>query len=103
MEVLVRAAAEEGRKDDEGPQHEVEITKSIYLGKYEVTQQQHEKITGENPSSFSRSGSGKDEGAGMDTWEFPVEHLSWDKAVLCCELLEQQSARENTCSACGRR
>src|SRR5262245_52478947 len=36
--------------DEEGPQHEVEITRAFYLGAYEVTQGQYEKVMGENPS-----------------------------------------------------
>ena len=40
---------------DKGPennmaQHEVTITKPFYLGKYEVTQEQYEKVMGNNPS-----------------------------------------------------
>jgi formylglycine-generating enzyme required for sulfatase activity len=33
------------------PKHEVTISKGFYLGKYEVTREQYEKITGSNPSS----------------------------------------------------
>ena len=33
------------------PKHEVTISKGFYLGKYEVTQEQYEHITGKNPSS----------------------------------------------------
>ena len=31
---------EEGRRDDEGPQHEVEITNAFYMGVYPVTRGQ---------------------------------------------------------------
>jgi formylglycine-generating enzyme required for sulfatase activity len=34
----------------EGPQHLVRITKSFYMGKYEVTQKEWETMTGSNPS-----------------------------------------------------
>ena len=36
----------------EGPQHRVRITRPFYLGKYEVTQQQWQSVTGSNPSLF---------------------------------------------------
>ena len=34
----------------EHPQHKVRLTKSFYLGVHEVTQQQYERLMGENPS-----------------------------------------------------
>src|SRR5262245_44773609 len=36
-------------RDDEKPQHKVEITKSFYLGVYEVTQKQYTQVMGKNP------------------------------------------------------
>src|SRR5262249_54085908 len=41
---------EKDRADDEGPQHEVEITRPFYLGVCEVTQGQYEKVMGTNPA-----------------------------------------------------
>lgn len=38
--------------DFEMPRHEVTISKGFFLGKYEVTQEQWEKVMGSNPSSF---------------------------------------------------
>jgi formylglycine-generating enzyme required for sulfatase activity len=40
-------------------QHEVEITKSFYMGVYPVTQAQYEKVMGKNPSAFSASSGNK--------------------------------------------
>ena len=37
---------------DEKPAHKVALTKPFYLGKYEVTQEQWEKVMGTNPSNF---------------------------------------------------
>jgi formylglycine-generating enzyme required for sulfatase activity/tRNA A-37 threonylcarbamoyl transferase component Bud32 len=51
---------------DENPRHEVEITRSFQLGKYEVTQGQWMKVMGSNPSSFK----------GDD--RLPVEQVSWN-------------------------
>jgi formylglycine-generating enzyme required for sulfatase activity len=64
----------------EGPRHEVEITKPFYLGICEVTQKQYRQIMGNNPSWFSSEGGGKDEVEGLNTDDFPVEHVSWDDA-----------------------
>jgi formylglycine-generating enzyme required for sulfatase activity len=54
---------EQDRDDDEGPVHEVEITKPFYMGIYEVTQAQYGAVMGSNPSQFK----------GMDR---PVENLT---------------------------
>ena len=53
-------------------QHEVTLTKGFYLGKYEVTQEQWEKVMGTNPSLSK--------GATL-----PVEMVSWDDAMEFCE------------------
>lgn len=34
-------------EENEGPQHQVTITRGFYLGKYEITQEQYEKVTGQ--------------------------------------------------------
>ena len=51
--------------DNELPQHKVTITKSFFMGKYEVTQGQLEAVMGSNPSEFK----------GQNR---PVEKVSWD-------------------------
>lgn len=50
----------------------VRIRKAFYLGKYEVTQRQWKAIMGNNPSTFSESGSE----------ERPVESVTWADAQL---------------------
>jgi len=50
---------------DFGPVHKVTITKPFYLGKYEVTQAQWEKVMGNNPSRFKGA-------------KNPVEQVSWE-------------------------
>ncbi len=57
---------EEGAAPDERPQHRVALS-PFYLGKFEVTQAQYEKVTGTNPSHFR----GRD---------LPVEQVSWEDA-----------------------
>ena len=57
----------------EAPQHKVILTQPIYLGVHEVTQADYEKVMGNNPSWFAATGPGKDQVAGMDTTNQPVE------------------------------
>ena len=45
-------ATEKDRDRDEGPLHEVRITKPFYIGTYEVTQEQWLTVMEENPSTF---------------------------------------------------
>ena len=73
-----------GGKDKLGDK-EVEIPADFYLGKYEVTQEEWEKVMGENPSHFSRTGDGKDAVKDIpdaDLKRFPVENVSWDQCQL---------------------
>jgi formylglycine-generating enzyme len=78
---------EKGHESDEGPQHEVEITKAFYLGVSTVTQAEYEKVIGNNPSYFSAMGDGKSKVNGLETRNFPVESVSWHDAVAFCEKL----------------
>jgi len=41
--------SEEGRFDNEGPQHQVTISRGFYLGKHEITQGQWEAVMGTRP------------------------------------------------------
>jgi len=56
---------ESGRGSDESPVHEVCID-GMWIGKYEVTQGQWEKVMGGNPSFFQKGD------------DYPVENVSWD-------------------------
>jgi len=87
--IMGSPGGEQGRFDYEH-QHEVEITKSFYMGAYEVTQEEYEKVTNKAPSWFSSSGHGKNAVAGMDTPRFPVEMVSWEEAMEFCRLLSQK-------------
>lgn len=57
---------ENGRDDDEGPQHEVEISRGYWLGETPVTQAQWQAVMGGNPSEFKGA-------------ENPVEKVSWEE------------------------
>ena len=72
--------SEKGRNENE-TQHEVTISKDYYLGVYEVTQAQYEKVIGKNPSRF--------QGAivGNENADLPVDNVSWDDAVAFCKKL----------------
>ena len=72
-------ASEKGRISDEN-QHEVNLTKPYYMGKYEVTQEQWESVMGSNPSS-------KTKGA-----KLPVTDVSWED---CQEFIKKLNAQTN--------
>jgi formylglycine-generating enzyme required for sulfatase activity len=72
--------SEEGRQKEE-TQHEVTISKDYYLGVYEVTQAQYEKVMGKNPSYFQGAK------VGNENADLPVENVSWDDTVEFCKRL----------------
>jgi formylglycine-generating enzyme required for sulfatase activity len=65
-----------GENDDA---HEVTLTKPFMLGIHEVTQTQHERVMGINPSKFR----------GADN---PVDRVSWEDAVEFCRKLSELPA-----------
>jgi formylglycine-generating enzyme required for sulfatase activity len=73
---------------------EVEIAHDFYLGKYEVTQEEWEKVMGNNPSFYSRTNiAGKEVIKRIpdgDLKRFPVEAVSWDDAQLFLEELNKR-------------
>lgn len=72
---------------------EVEIPADFYLGKYEVTQEEWEKVMGESPSHFSRTGNGKDavkDISDADLKRYPVDNVSWDQCQVFIAKLNQQ-------------
>lgn len=83
--------------EDEKPQHRVRITQPFYLGAFEVTQAEFERVMGRNPSFFAPSGPGKDRVKGVDTQRFPAEQIRWVDAVEFCrrlsEMPEEKKAR----------
>lgn len=69
---------ERGRVGREWQPHEVEITKSFYLGKYEITQAQWTAMMGVNPAA--------DMGTGDN---YPVYNVSWDDTQEFIQKLNQ--------------
>jgi len=61
-------------------QHEVTISKPFYMGKYEVTQEQYEAITGTNPSTSKGA-------------KNPVEIVSWDDAQEFCKKVSAKTGK----------
>jgi len=59
--------------------HEVALTKSFYIGKYEVTQEQWEAVIGNNPSSTKGS-------------KLPVTNVSWND---CQEFIKKLNSKTN--------
>jgi serine/threonine protein kinase/WD40 repeat protein len=57
-------------------EQEVEISHDFYLGKFEVTQEEWQKVMGQNPSHFKAVAGIKPE----DQKRLPVELVSWDDA-----------------------
>ncbi|MCL2155884.1 MAG: SUMF1/EgtB/PvdO family nonheme iron enzyme [Leptospirales bacterium] len=63
-------------------QHQVTLTTSFYMGKYQVTQDEYEAVMGTNPSYFpSNPASGEIQG------KRPVECVSWYDALVFCNNL----------------
>jgi formylglycine-generating enzyme required for sulfatase activity len=80
---------EKDRSTDEA-QHEVEFSRDYYLGVTEVTQAQYRTVMGANPSCFSKEGKCKEDVAGLDTDDFPVENLTWEQAKAFCDKLGEK-------------
>ena len=72
-------AGEKGRANYE-TQHKVMLTKGLWLGKYEVTQSQYEKLMGKNPSRFKGA-------------KWPVETVSWTDAMAFCAKLTDRERK----------
>jgi serine/threonine protein kinase/formylglycine-generating enzyme required for sulfatase activity len=78
---------------EEKPQHRVRISKSFYLGVYEVTQAQDKSVMGNNPRNVPPNGDGKDKVAGQSTDQYPVTGVSWFDAVIFCNKLSAKEGR----------
>lgn len=64
-------------------QHKVTLTQPFYMGKFEVTQPQYEKVIGSNPS--------KDKGETL-----PVSSVSWEDDQVFCKKLSESTKRDVT-------
>ena len=71
-----------GPRENEGPQHEVTISKPFYMGIYTVTQEQHKQVMGKN--------------AGGDGKLYPALTSGWDDAVTFCKTLSRRTGKNVT-------
>ena len=76
--VMGSPESEVGRSDYE-TQHKVTLTKSYYMGKYEVTQEQWKAVMGKNPSDTKGA-------------KLPVTDVSWED---CQEFIKKLNAKTN--------
>lgn len=79
--------------DGDERQHEVTLTRDYYIGAFEVTQSQFERVMGRNPSQLQ--GPGIEDGGA----NHPVDQVSWFDAVDFCKRLSKRSEEE----AAGRK
>lgn len=81
--------SETGRFLNHEELHHVKLTNGFYLGKYEVTQSQFQRVLKRNPSYFSIEGTGNRQVTGKDVASFPVEFVTWYDAVEFCNALSK--------------
>ncbi len=108
--------SEEGRSDDEGPQHKVEIRNAFYLGKYEVTRAQFRQFVEEKgykteaeriratklmgailrvaPLLGWPTGTWQNAGDFQQTDEHPVVYVSWNDAKAFCDWLSKKEGKQ---------
>jgi formylglycine-generating enzyme len=107
---------EKGRYDGEGPQHEIEISKDFYLGKFAVTRDQFRKFVDDTgyKTEAEKDGKGgwgfdetKDGKGGMpqktsyhwrqtgfeQTDDHPVVNVSWNDAQAYCAWLSRKEGK----------
>jgi formylglycine-generating enzyme required for sulfatase activity len=71
---------EKGRSENEGPQHEVTLTKGFYLGAAEVTEAQYKAVTGHDKPWWMGP-------------TYPVPGVTWQRAVEFCRRLSEKTGR----------
>jgi formylglycine-generating enzyme len=71
--------------DNQKPVHQVQIAKSFYMAMTEVTQEQWEKVMQSTPWKET----GRDKEKAKSNGEHAASYISWEDAVLYCELLSK--------------
>ena len=67
-------------QDRDSPAHEVILTKGFYLSKYEVTQEEYQRVIGKNPSRFRGA-------------QNPVEQVSWNDVMAFTKALTKSEGK----------
>ena len=91
-------ASEEGRSNDEGPQHEVKL-ESFFLGRTTITQAQWREVAGWVEGPGERWGldlSGSLAPSSFQGTQRPVENVNWYEAMEFCSRLSQRSGKTYT-------
>jgi formylglycine-generating enzyme required for sulfatase activity len=99
----LRRPSEWGPLGSEYPQHEVTISKAFYMGKYEVTNEQYERVMGYNPSIHREPKNPACGGGpaqlpamkkeGRDTSQFKTGPLSWNDTQTFCRKVGELTGR----------
>jgi formylglycine-generating enzyme required for sulfatase activity len=81
-----------------GGDKEVDFKNDFFLGVYEVTQEEWQKVMGKNPSHFARTGDGHElvkDLPDQDLKHFPVDNVSWQD---CQEFIKRlnEKLKENS-------
>jgi formylglycine-generating enzyme required for sulfatase activity len=76
----------------EYPQHEVTITKAFYMGKFEVTNEQFEKVMGYIPSSDKNAKNPAD-GGGGGKGKNAKDRLSWNDTQIFCKKISELTGK----------
>jgi formylglycine-generating enzyme required for sulfatase activity len=69
-------------------QHEVTLSRDYFIGAFECTQEQYERVMGKNPSQF------QDPRSKGSTANHPVERVSWNDAAEFCRRLSELPAEK---------
>jgi len=87
-EFLAGSPDSEAHRKKHETQHRVRITKPYYIGVFEVTQGEYQRVMGANPSACSQTGALSDLLTSReDTSRFAVENVSWEQATEFCQRL----------------
>jgi formylglycine-generating enzyme required for sulfatase activity len=73
---------EKDRQKNEGPQHEVTITKAFYMGIHPVINEQYKQVNGDATGSRVFGGP-----------KYPAVSMTWDTAVAFCKKLSEKTGK----------